>query len=79
MQTKKQCLEKVHEMAEKVPAKILEKADQLIKSGAIELEDYEDNYILPKILLVAALEYEADQWRPFDRNYQKTIKNLSHF
>ena len=81
MQTKEQCLAKVLEMVTGTPARIMEKAEQLLKSGAIEPGNYEDNYILPKILLVAALEHEADAWRPLKENKagRKAIANLRHF
>ena len=81
MQTKEQCLAKVLEMATGTAARIMEKAEQLFKSGGVDPERYEDNYILPKILLVAALEHEADAWRPLKENKagRKAIKNLRHF
>ena len=81
MQTKEQCLEKVAEMAAHVSKHIRKKAVQLLNSGAIEPGEYEDNYRLPKIILVACLEHEAYQWGPLDGNKadKRAIVNLRHF
>jgi hypothetical protein len=79
MQTKEQCLEKVKEMAAQVRDHLIMRTEQLFKSGAINPPDFEDDYQLPKILLTAALEWEADQWRPFDKKMRAKVKNLSYF
>jgi len=81
LQTKEQCLGKVAEMAAQISKHIREKAVQLLNSGAVDLESYQDDYILPKILLVACLEHEADQWRPFPENKQarREINKLGRF
>ena len=78
-QTKDQCLEKLAEMADQVKGHIMEKAAQLLKSGAINLPDFENDYQLPKILLTASLEHEADQWRPFDKAMRRVVKKLGRF
>lgn len=81
MQTKEQCLEKVYEMTGQLQAHIMKKAKQLLNSGAVDVEGYEDDYRLPKILLVACLEHEADGWRPLKENKKarREIANLRHF
>ena len=81
MQTKEQCLEKVAEMAAQISKRIREKAVQLLNSGGVDIESYENDYRLPKIILVACLEHEADSWRPLTENKaaRKAIANLRHF
>ena len=48
--------------------------DKAIASGAIDLNSYEDNYILPKILLCALLKEEMHQYKPLGDDKKKTMQ-----
>lgn len=48
-------------IANAVPA-IKAKAMQLAECGAEDMEEYSNNFVLPKLVFVAALEYEAGQY-----------------
>lgn len=56
------------------------------KSGAFDADSYEDNYILPGIVVVACLENEAcnvalpcDYKGRIDRKIRNEINNLKYF
>jgi len=51
--TEKQFLEKINEMLPDLNRLILEKANKVFSSGAIEPLDYEDDFLLPKIFMSA--------------------------
>jgi hypothetical protein len=78
-QTKNQFLEKMEELLNSARANMRINAEKAFNSGALNPEAFEDNYILPKIVLVACLENEADQWRPQDKKHRREIANLRHF
>lgn len=61
--TRDQFLEKVEEIIPDITELIREKAKIMLTSGSIELEDYEDNYILPKLFIVAIGKEIIDQYR----------------
>jgi hypothetical protein len=54
----------------------LEKA---IKSGALNIDEYENNMLLPKIIMHVACLNLADQWYPPYETGRKEIKNLKCF
>lgn len=51
----------------------------LVQSGAINLDDYTNNYRLPKILLHDALKYTAELYEPIYKEDKQTAKNLENF
>lgn len=79
MPTRKQVMDKINEMLPDVTASIIKSSERFIKSGAINLEAYEDNYVLPKILLAACLHDIAYQYEPFNKADAKLVKNLRNF
>lgn len=81
MQTKEQALAKVKEMVDRdyKDGTILKKCAQLLDSGGLNIEKYEDNYILPRILLHVALKNEVFQYKPRSKEEQKEAANLEHF
>lgn len=68
-------------MAATVYAKLMEECKRLIRSGAVDLENEQDDYRIPKALIHVALKNVADGWSPlhWDKATQKLIKSLSHF
>lgn len=53
--------------------------DAALKSGAFDLQAAEDNYALPKDVMVAALRFSAGGWAPHPSNRKcvRRIKNIS--
>jgi len=76
--TKVQARKKCKELAGKVKDDLVKKIEQLMASGGIDLDSYEDNYIAPRILLAAALVDEADQFMVRDCD-KKAVNNLKYF
>ena len=70
---------KYAELVEKTKESLLKEGERLLHCGGVAVSEYEDNYLLPKIILTVALENEVDNWSPFNREDQATIKNLRHF
>jgi hypothetical protein len=80
MITEEQFIEMVSELMDTTKADALEKAKSLYRSGAIDPESYDDNFILPKIFMTAYADRINDMWHP--RRLSKTqeeIKNIKHF
>lgn len=78
--TKTQLRKKFNELRRRAAQDLDILCEKAIKSGALDLTAYEDSYILPRIVLKAALLNEADQWITRDRpEDEKTVKNLLHF
>jgi hypothetical protein len=54
--------------------KLIKKA---LNSGAIDVEAWDENnnpMLLPKVILIAALENEADQYKATNTSFEKKIK-----
>jgi len=58
---------------------VIHKAYNLLRSGGVDLDNYNDDYLLPKIILYVALKQTADQWMPLDKDSLKVAENLEHF
>jgi hypothetical protein len=52
---------------------------QLIKSGAMDLTKYENDFLLPKIVLTACLKELCDSYMPFSDEARKEVFNLMKF
>ncbi|MCE1274409.1 MAG: hypothetical protein LWW75_07800 [Chlorobiales bacterium] len=74
---------KVECMANDVRALIIEKADTLLKSGGVSLDDYaEDSCLLPKLFICAMGDEIKWQFYPTvvrSRRHSTFIKNISKF
>ena len=64
-----------------LPKSLIEKLDKLLDSGAINFEQEEDNYRLPKLIMVALSEYMNWSYSPPypTRADKKQIKNFTYF
>lgn len=74
MITKRQLKAKTKELIKNSTKHMVENIDKAIASGAIDLNSYEDNYILPKILLCALLKEEMHQYKPLGDDRKKTMQ-----
>lgn len=62
-----------------VNKKILARAEFLLKSGAIDVAAFEDNYALPKIVMCNALKEQSDKYYPIMEYHKRYVKNLEAF
>lgn len=76
--TKKQLRKKMNELIRENNKMIKEKLEKLLKSGAIDLPFYEDNYLLPKLIMCAMAKETAFQFKPLSnqKEHQKDIENF---
>jgi hypothetical protein len=50
--------------------------EKALKSGSINLESFDDDFLLPKLVLLAALRNCFDQWKPQDRKLLEEYLNI---
>ena len=79
--TKEEFLEKVKSMlGEDFENFIMNRAEKVVKSGAINFEDYEsDSYLLPKIFMSAIGEEIKFQYAPHDPKSIRVRNNIANF
>ena len=77
MQTEEQVLQKVNGLVnDKLISDIKEEIKKVLKSGAINLEDFYDDYLLPKFLVAAVLEKHRQIITEDGASNILTLKNL---
>ena len=75
--TEEELTKKVHELIEKTAEAMREKYAKLLKEGQLKLNKYEDNYVLPKIIVCALCKEMAWQWTPLaDRKLDKEVARI---
>lgn len=82
MMTSEKVLEKVVELIQDIEPGIYKEAERLLDSGAVEVSEYEDNFILPKMLVSVALEKISGDLRPpksVSASVKRDIANLRCF
>jgi hypothetical protein len=77
--TRKEFDAKLNELISQIPDLIKGQAQHYIVNGAIDLDDYENDFILPKAVLCAALAEVKFQFHPLSDEGRKLVKNLEHF
>ena len=77
--TKEQFLTKIDEMSDTTASDMREKARKLLKTGAIDLDAWENDYRFPKIVMCALSKEAAYQWQPLTRPDRKEVSNIEHF
>ena len=69
--------EKINELADLFAASLKEECERLYRSGAVDVGSYDpDHYILPKILVTAAILRRKDDYSPFTKERKRAVKNL---
>jgi len=76
---KKQCMQKFKRLLSTARRDIIARAEHLLNSGAVSLSDYDDNYLLPKILLHSILETYTEQTTPLAGKHHQEANNLRYF
>ena len=59
---KQECQVKVEEIAENIKRKLIARAMRLYSSGGIDPEPFSNNYVLPRILIVASSKEIIDDY-----------------
>ena len=68
---------KVDELARDLPQDVVQLAKKIRESGAIDLDSYENNYLLPKIVLCAALRHLSGEFEPFEESARAEVVRLA--
>ncbi len=72
--------EKIDSMIPDLIEGIRKECNRLYDSGAIDTSSYENDYVLPKIILTVAIENNARQYTPpDDKKYGREMANIRHF
>ncbi len=79
MMTDEQFEAKYQELVRSVLVDLEIEGKRLLHCGGIAATAYEDDYLLPKIILCAALGKEAGQWASGAKSFTAAVRNLSHF
>ena len=79
--TKKQFWKNFNELKRESLKAMTKKAEKALKSGAIDLKSYEDDFRLPKVVMTAICENLASNvgWKPHDKKLLNELKNLRYF
>lgn len=86
MDNKKEIKKRVEFLLEGAFDKIKDKVDKAINSGAIDIHSWDGNIggmILPKTIVIALMEDEANQYKcegtSFEKKMKKDVNNLKLF
>lgn len=74
--TEEQAREKTLNVLANAVNTMKQKLEKAFLTGAFNLEGYEDDYVLPKIIAHALLKDAADDFKPVNKNDIKTSNNL---
>ena len=79
--TKEQATQKFEELINNLDFKAwaMERAERMLTSGYVNLDDHEDNYILPKAMVAAIgreIEWQYKPMESFKRNEKKLVDAL---
>jgi len=77
--TRAQLRKKFNELKKQNNEYLSEQLERAIKSGALELKDYDNNFALAKIIMTVACENASKQWHPVFDDYIAELKNLRNF
>lgn len=77
--TKTQFKRKFKELLTTNNKEMLRLADHYWNSGALDKSSYDDDFVLPKIVMTACCERMVHQWMPFSSEYRDIVANLKHF
>lgn len=85
MATKKDVIEKTDERINDICEHMKADIKHLLNSGAVDIDSYEDNWLLPKILVTAAMHRAKDECNigrasavrnAIVKHFEKELKNL---
>jgi hypothetical protein len=76
---KQDCLNKIDEMIPDMVQYVKERAEYYLRSGAIDMDEFDSDFVLPKVLLHVCLNDASGQYKPLWAEAQEVAKNLKHF
>lgn len=79
MATRKQITDKCNDIIENIDDMLKAKVQSALNSGALNIEEYNDDYIIPKAIISVALKSLADGYAPITRDAVRVADNLVHF
>ena len=77
--TKNQFRKKYRELVKTTAKDLIERGEKALKCGGFEIESYTDDFILPKIVITAAIENAKYNFRPLLSEHRAVVKNLTYF
>jgi len=77
--TKDQFKERVQELIIENDRMINEKVDKILSSGCVDLDDYENDFRLPKCFMYAIGKEMQYQWRSHDKALMGEAENIALF
>ena len=77
--TEQQFKNKVNDLKDQINKLIDNRIERILQSGCVDLNDFEDNYILPKIFIYAVAEEIKFQFKPLYKEHLKEAKNMINF
>lgn len=75
--TKTQLKQKVQKMFDEID--VQKCVDKVIDSGCVDINKWDDDFRLPKIVLSASLKELAFQYEPVDKSDKNEVSNISLF
>ena len=72
--------DKINELVDLFAASLKAECERLYRSGAVDVDSYDaDNYVLPKLLVTAAILRRKDDFVPFpaDKESKSTVESLT--
>lgn len=81
MQTKEEILSKVDSLLENSTNEIKKHIERVLETGCLNLNEYENNWILPKLLVSSAYGKMQRSFEPpkDNRKLKKELKNINYF
>lgn len=77
--TREDAKNKTLELAKDMFARVEGKIDKALNSGCVDLDEYQDNYALPKIILSAIMMDLCDKTKPPLKIWQIEANNIYKF
>jgi len=75
--TRTQFRKKVNELIRENNRLIKNRVEKLFKSGCVDLNDYDNDFRLPKMFMYAIGKEMQFQWKPLDDELLKTGENIA--
>ncbi len=77
--TPEQFKHRTRELLTRLSAKLEKETERLFRCGGVDTESHGDDYGLPKIILTAAIENVAADFRPLFAEHKADVENLRNF
>lgn len=74
--TREECLEKIEELKKEAIKIIDDKTLKILNSGFIDVENAQNNYLIPKVILCVSLKFAEAEFTPLSDAGKKELKNL---